>query len=107
MQEIQCELPILAVLLLTGSLPEPGPNPGPSPCVLIRILHCIYPHSPLVTTNSFPRFLGFFETFPDSSMDPVLSVVRAQYYFPHLSILSSESSQILEVAYFPDVLNVC
>ena len=48
-----------------------------------------HPLSPNWVTNSSLKLLRFSKTLTDSSMDPVLSVVRAQYYLPHLSILSS------------------
>ena len=87
---IQCELKSLAVLPLTSSPPEPGPNPGPSPCVLILIWQSSYPRYQSINKNSpSHKLLRFSKTLTDSSMDHVLSVVRAQYYLPHLSILSS------------------
>ena len=38
-------------------------------------------------SNSFPKILRFSKTLTHSSMDAMISVVRAQYYLPHISIL--------------------
>ena len=80
------------ICLSIGSAPTPEPELElePPPHVLITILKSNHTHEQNIpkesSSHSFPRFSM---TFLDSSMYLVISIVWAQYYLPHLSILSS------------------
>ena len=57
--------------------------------MLISKLKFIIPRSKHAQESTSHKLIRFYKTLIESSMDPMLSVVWAQYYLPHLSILSS------------------